>query len=534
MGSFGPTELFVLNFKGIQEELGKLFGAHGSVQEYWVSQKKTGGVSSGSGLYGVVRMATHEEALTAKKALNGEAFNGRTLTVKWAQQQRVLWIGHLGQSVTNEALEAAFAQFGAVQRAVVVADPASNTSRRFGFVTFEKKDDAQRALTMCRQNQFLIGSSPMPALVETARIEDGDEGYCDALANQGKKEAPKAPPTGLPAHFSMAGTAEHAIASQAAELQKQYLAAKKRLRMQLDQATQALLEPHRMSSGPLALQPVPPDMLGAMPAMMATAGMLGSDGGGVAIPPPRYENFHHVAPPKRLRTAGSRDRYIDRPRHSDAFLAPPPDLAFGGRAGSGGGGPPPRSSGSFIRGGQLQSVLDGGGGGGGGGNAGTPRAAVGATSQPQMVQPAPPPDGAGEHGNKGEEEAVAAHLPGAKPPGSHDHGGIGFSGPGFNEDNSAAAGNGQGQTYIFNPPPAYGPYGPPPGPGSMTNVNMPGYGAPMGLMGGGEYGGPGMMGAPGGYGPSGQMGGGFGGVGRGYGPPPGGRGRSSMQPLVPY
>lgn len=28
-------------------------------------------------------MATHEEALTAKKALNSEAFNGRVLTVKW-------------------------------------------------------------------------------------------------------------------------------------------------------------------------------------------------------------------------------------------------------------------------------------------------------------------------------------------------------------------------------------------------------------------------------------------------------------------
>lgn len=43
--------------------------------------------------------------------------------------------------------------------------------RRYGFATFEKKDDAQRALSMCRQNQFLIGSSPMPALVEMARIE---------------------------------------------------------------------------------------------------------------------------------------------------------------------------------------------------------------------------------------------------------------------------------------------------------------------------------------------------------------------------
>ncbi len=43
--------------------------------------------------------------------------------------------------------------------------------RRYGFVTFERKDDAQRALAMCRQNQFLVGASPMPALVELARIE---------------------------------------------------------------------------------------------------------------------------------------------------------------------------------------------------------------------------------------------------------------------------------------------------------------------------------------------------------------------------
>ena len=67
-----------------------------------------------------------------------------------------------------------------------------------------------------------------------------------------------------------------------------------------------------MSAGPLALQPAPPDMLGAAPGLLAPgAGMGGMPGGalgggGVAIPPPRAENFHHVAPPKRLRTSGSR------------------------------------------------------------------------------------------------------------------------------------------------------------------------------------------------------------------------------------
>lgn len=176
---------------------------------------------------------------------------------------------------------------------------------------------------------------------------------------------------------------------------------------------------------------------------------------------------------------------------------------------------------------------------------------------------------------QGEGEAPAPHLPGAKPPGSHNHGGIGFSDPGYNEDGAAGAGA-QAQTYTFHPPlhaPGYGarpgvpppsgppprgpprpggpyqgqpplPQGPPPGgpplaqgygpygppPGGMMNVNLPGFGGPMG---GGDFGGARMMG--GGYGPQGQMGGGFGGVGRGYGPPMGGRGRGgSMQPLVPY
>ena len=76
-----------------------------------------------------------------------------------------------------------------------------------------------------------------------------------------------------------------------------------------------------MSAGPLALQPAPPDMLGALPNLMGPgAGMGGMPGGalggggmgggGVAIPPPRAENFHHVAPPKRLRTSGSRARFL--------------------------------------------------------------------------------------------------------------------------------------------------------------------------------------------------------------------------------
>ena len=89
---------------------------------------------------------------------------------------------------------------------------------------------------------------------------------------------------------------------------------------------------------------------------------------------------------------------MDRPRHGDAFSAPPPDLAYGGRSGSGGSAPAPapRAGNSFIRGGQLHTVVEGGAGAGGSALGGAPRG----TSQPQTTQPALPPEGNGQQGEK--------------------------------------------------------------------------------------------------------------------------------------
>ncbi len=114
----------------------------------------------------------------------------------------------------------------------------------------------------------------------------------------------------------------------------------------------------------------------------------------------------------RPHSLGADDRYFDRPRHGDAFSAPPPDLAFGG-----GGPAPPLAAArpaAFISGGQLRSVLDGGGdgggaGAGGGGRGGVPqgfhggqRGSVGgiagggaAGQQAAMAMPLPQADAAG-------------------------------------------------------------------------------------------------------------------------------------------
>lgn len=76
---------------------------------------------------------------------------------------------------------------------------------------------------------------------------------------------------------------------------------------------QDLLQPHRMSAGmPLAMQPAPPDMMGPGQGMMGP-GLMGPSMGPGAVgagaahtPAHRAENFHHVAPPKRLRVGGYR------------------------------------------------------------------------------------------------------------------------------------------------------------------------------------------------------------------------------------
>ena len=103
------------------------------------------------------------------------------------------------------------------------------------------------------------------------------------------------------------------------------------------------------------------------------------------------------------------DRYMDRPRHGDAYAAPPPDLAFGGRSGSGGVPPAPRSGNSFISGGQLHTVVEAGGGGAAG--SGTALGgARGGTPQPQAAQPSLPSEGTGEQGAKVRATLIEPHA----------------------------------------------------------------------------------------------------------------------------
>jgi cold-inducible RNA-binding protein len=57
-----------------------------------------------------------------------------------------IFVGNLAWSATSEDLKAEFSNFGTVVTATVVTDRESNRSRGFGFVEFEDRDAAQRAI----------------------------------------------------------------------------------------------------------------------------------------------------------------------------------------------------------------------------------------------------------------------------------------------------------------------------------------------------------------------------------------------------
>jgi len=65
-----------------------------------------------------------------------------------------LYVGGLPYSTTEDALKDAFAQAGAVESAVIIADKMSGRSKGFGFVEMATEEDATKAIEMWNGKEF--------------------------------------------------------------------------------------------------------------------------------------------------------------------------------------------------------------------------------------------------------------------------------------------------------------------------------------------------------------------------------------------
>lgn len=59
-----------------------------------------------------------------------------------------LYVGSLPWSINNDSLRELFSQYGEIAEAIVITDRVTGRSKGFGFVTFAKEEDAQKALEM--------------------------------------------------------------------------------------------------------------------------------------------------------------------------------------------------------------------------------------------------------------------------------------------------------------------------------------------------------------------------------------------------
>ena len=59
-----------------------------------------------------------------------------------------LYVGSLPFSTTQEALEELFSQYGPIESVAIIKDRETGRSKGFGFVEFQTKEDADKALEL--------------------------------------------------------------------------------------------------------------------------------------------------------------------------------------------------------------------------------------------------------------------------------------------------------------------------------------------------------------------------------------------------
>ncbi len=88
-------------------------------------------------------------------------------------EKNKLFVGSLPWSINSDSLKELFAQYGEITEAVVITDRNTGRSKGFGFVTFAKVEDAQKALEM---NGKVVEERPIVVNVAKPREERGGGG----------------------------------------------------------------------------------------------------------------------------------------------------------------------------------------------------------------------------------------------------------------------------------------------------------------------------------------------------------------------
>ena len=86
-------------------------------------------------------------------------------------QKNKLYIGNLPFSANDSELREVFSSYGEIEDSVVITDRQTGRSKGFGFITFSKEEDAEKAL---EQNGKDMGGRTLRVNVAMERPPRGD------------------------------------------------------------------------------------------------------------------------------------------------------------------------------------------------------------------------------------------------------------------------------------------------------------------------------------------------------------------------
>jgi len=158
-----------LNTTMTEEDVRALFVPYGELSESYFNKDKG---------FGFVRLDYRINAEDAKSSLDKKLVKGRNIQVRFATHASAIELHGLDQFASNEIIEQAMSQFGAVERAKIVCDERGK-SRGYAIVEFEWKKNAQKVLDRFKDEMFVLGRLPKPVFAKPLVQQDDEDGILE-------------------------------------------------------------------------------------------------------------------------------------------------------------------------------------------------------------------------------------------------------------------------------------------------------------------------------------------------------------------
>jgi len=187
-----------------QEEIRSLFSSIGDVESCKLIRDKVTGQSLG---YGFVNYVRPEDADKAINTLNGLRLQNKTIKVSFARPSSEaikganLYVSGLPKAMTQQELEALFTPYGRIITSRILCDNITGLSKGVGFVRFDQRIEAERAIKHLHNTIPEGASEPI-----TVKFANNPSNNAKALAPLAAYLSPqRGGIPGIPGHPGMGG-----------------------------------------------------------------------------------------------------------------------------------------------------------------------------------------------------------------------------------------------------------------------------------------------------------------------------------------